>query len=243
MKKSISLFRDATIKGCAIVLSFSASVMLLQGCASMDPAAMLNSVGNPAMLANMDLGFTISGAPSDTVERAIFYTKATSVMSDKLLEKQQVVLDELNTVFDLKSSDKTAEDLTSLLNNVNPDSLTPAQKHTIEQLAPQMAGLTILSGKTVAAAVNCGFACKAGYEKIQDDKMLLLKHGGALLGGWQDMQNIGSNFAPALSGFEMVQQRVDNLSQAAGLAPVTPAQANASAAVIAEDINPDADYS
>ena len=63
MKKNISLFRDATIKGCAIVMSLSASVMLLQGCASMDLTALLNSNGNPAMLANLVTGFRIPNAP------------------------------------------------------------------------------------------------------------------------------------------------------------------------------------
>ena len=104
------------------------------------------------MLANLKVGFNLPGSPSGEVEKVIFYADATNVMSENLIEQQQVVVDELADALGYKNNEKTAEQLAEFMNTVDGNSLTPSQKHTITRLAPEVAGLTKVGAITLLSS-------------------------------------------------------------------------------------------
>ena len=201
--------------------------MLIQGCSGLDPSVLLSSAGNPAMLANLKVGFSLPGSPSGEVEKVIFYADATNVMSENLIEQQQVVVDELAAALGYKNNEKTAEQLAEFMNTVDGNSLTPSQKHTITRLAPEVAGLTKVGAITLLSAGNLALALKPAYEKVQNDTMLLLEHGNSILGSFNDMASIAENVTPVIDGFANVNDSLNNLASAAGIAKLSPAEEKA----------------
>ena len=57
--------------------------------------------------------------------------------------------------------------------------------------------------------------------------MLLLEHGNNILGAFNDMSSIAENITPVIDGFANVNDSLDNLASAAGIAKLSPAEEKA----------------
>lgn len=241
MRRGI-IFYDVAIKTCAIVMSFLASTMLLQGC-GVNPAALIASVGNPAMLANLDLGFRVKGAPSGEVERFIFYAKATNAMSEKVMAMQETCVDELAAIFDLTGSEKTAEQLADFLSTVDAKTLTPSQKEYMTDYQPKVNGLAIVGTTAGLSAINLVLAAKPAWNKIQEDPIKAAMKGPAIVGAFTDVTAVVEVLGPAFEGFDKLSVSFNNLSNAAGIAKLSPAEERIASTEALKSVEPDASFS
>ena len=157
----------------------------------------------------------------------IFYADATKVMSDKLIEQQQSVIDELAVALGYKGNEKTAEQLAEFMGTVDGNSLTPSQKHTIKRLAPEMTGLVKVGATTLIAAGNIVVAAKPGYEKVKDDMLKAATMVPEIVGAFNNGISILDNVSPIIKGFSKMKDSYDNLASAAGIAKLSPAEEKA----------------
>jgi hypothetical protein len=210
----------------ALVLSLSASVILLQGCGGIDAGSLLGGGGGTggASLSSLALGFSVPGAPSDSVGKWIFYAEKTSDFSEELLNRQDVVVAELGEALDYKDNEKTQEQFASFLNNVDAAKLTPQQKHAIAKLRPAYAGLTAVTVGAAKSLISLGATAPSCVDAVKSKPVKYAKYFTKAPALAKDIGTIVSNVVPVYDGFIEINDSYDNLCKAAGIAGLSPAE-------------------
>jgi len=140
----------------AIAIMFSISIALFPGCEG--TGMMVKSLlSNPKSLNQLSMAFSSRGAPSDPVDRWLYFAVITSKMSEYLDSELKMLLIDLNSEASIKNSVETQEGVDAILGqvtSVDVEDLTQQQVSLWQKNFPKIIELNLISAGVALSITN-----------------------------------------------------------------------------------------